>query len=120
VQGELEACGFELMRLSGRTVAIKAAPADLPATEARALLAEILDTIERERRGSARQDWRDHIAAKLACRAAVKAHTKLAPEKLRWLIDNLLATDAPATGPHGRPGIMRLSTKDIEKGLQRG
>jgi DNA mismatch repair protein MutL len=120
VQGELETCGFELMRLSGRTVAIKAAPADLPATEARALLAEILDTIERERRGSARQDWRDHIAAKLACRAAVKAHTKLAPEKLRWLIDNLLATDAPATGPHGRPGIMRLSTKDIEKGLQRG
>jgi DNA mismatch repair protein MutL len=120
VADDLEKCGFELMRLSGRTVAIKAAPADLPAAETRTLLAEILDAIERERRGSARQDWRDHIAAKLACRAAVKAHTKLAPEKLRWLIDNLLASEAPATGPHGRPGILRLTTRDIEKGLQRG
>ena len=120
VADDLEKCGFELMRLSGRTVAIKAAPADLPVAETRALLAEILDAIERERRGSARQDWRDHIAAKLACRAAVKAHTKLAPEKLRWLIDKLLASEAPATGPHGRPGILRLTMRDIEKGLQRG
>jgi DNA mismatch repair protein MutL len=120
VADDLEKCGFELMRLSGRTVAIKAAPADLPAPETRALLAEILDAIERERRGSAQQDWRDHIAAKLACRAAVKAHTKLAPEKMRWLIDNLLASEAPATGPHGRPGILRLTMRDIEKGLQRG
>ena len=120
VADDLEKCGFELMRLSGRTVAIKAAPADLPAAETRTLLAEILDAIERERRGSARQDWRDHIAAKLACRAAVKAHTKLAPEKLRWLIDNLLASEAPATGPHGRPGILRLTMRDLEKGLQRG
>jgi DNA mismatch repair protein MutL len=119
VEAELEKCGFELMRLSGRTVAIKAAPADLPAREARTLLAEILDTIERERRSSAQQDWRDHIAAQLACRAAVKAHTKLAPEKLRWLIDNLLQTDSPVTGPHGRPGILRLTMRDIEKGLQR-
>jgi len=36
---ELEAYGFGLMRLSGRTVAIRAVPADLPAGEARNLLA---------------------------------------------------------------------------------
>jgi DNA mismatch repair protein MutL len=120
VAGELEACGFELMRLSGRTVAVKAAPADLPPAEARTLLAEILDTIERERRSAARADWRDHIAARLACRAAVKGRTKLTPEKMRWLIDQLLATETPAVSPHGRPGILRLAMKDIEKGLQRG
>ena len=43
VAAELESYGFELMRLSGRTVAIKAAPADLPAGEARNMLAELLD-----------------------------------------------------------------------------
>src|SRR5216684_3684818 len=44
VEAELESYGFELMRLSGRTVAIKATPADLPASEARNMLAEVLDT----------------------------------------------------------------------------
>ena len=119
VENELEACGFELARLSGRTVAIKAVPADLPLTETRTLLSEILDVIERERRGSAQADWRDHIAAQLACRAAVKLRTKLAPEKMRWLLENLLAADTPGPGPHGRSGILRLALKDIEKGLQK-
>src|SRR5688500_5069075 len=43
---ELESYGFELMRLSGRTVAIKATPADLPASEARNVLSEVLDSID--------------------------------------------------------------------------
>jgi len=42
VADELESYGFDLMRLSGRTVAIKATPADLPASEARNVLAEVL------------------------------------------------------------------------------
>ena len=48
VAGELENYGFDLMRLSGRTVAIKATPADLPANEARNMLAEVLDTVDAE------------------------------------------------------------------------
>lgn len=119
VETELAACGFDVMQLSGRTVAVKAVPADLPHAEMKALLTEILDAIEKERRGSTRTEWRDQIAAKVACRAAVKANTPLAPEKLRWLTTNLLATDSSLPSPHGRSGIMRLTLKDIEKGLQK-
>jgi DNA mismatch repair protein MutL len=119
VASELETYGFGLMRLSGRTVAIKAVPADLPAGEARNMLAEVLETIDAEKRGAARATLRDEIAASLACRAAIKINTPLAAEKMRWLIDRLLLTSSPTTCPHGRPIILRLTTRDIEKGFHR-
>jgi DNA mismatch repair protein MutL len=116
---ELEIYGFELMRLSGRTVAIKATPADLPASEARNMLAELLDTVDAEKKGSARATLRDEIAASLACHAAIKVNMPLAPEKMRWLIDRLMQTSSPTTCPHGRPVILRLKTRDILKGFHR-
>src|SRR5262245_14572841 len=119
VAEELESYGFELMRLSGRTVAIKSAPADLPASEARNVLAEVLDTVDSEKRGAARATLRDEIAASLACHAAIKVNMPLAPEKMRWLIDRLLLTSSPTTCPHGRPVILRLATQDILKGFHR-
>jgi DNA mismatch repair protein MutL len=116
---ELENYGFELMRLSGRTVAIKATPADLPAGEARNMLSELLDTVDAEKKDSARETLRDEIAASLACHAAIKVNMPLAPEKMRWLIDRLLQTSSPTTCPHGRPVILRLTRRDILKGFHR-
>ena len=116
---ELENYGFELMRLSGRTVAIKAVPADLPGSEARNMLFELLETVDAEKKSSARETLRDEIAASLACHAAIKVNMPLAPEKMRWLIDRLLQTSSPTTCPHGRPVILRLRTRDILKGFHR-
>ncbi len=116
---ELENYGFELMRLSGRTVAINATPADLPAGEARNMLAELLDTVDAEKKDSARETLRDEIAASLACHAAIKVNMPLGQEKMRWLIDRLLQTSSPTTCPHGRPVILRLTRRDILKGFHR-
>lgn len=119
VAADLESYGFSLMRLSGRTVAIKAVPADLPAGDARNMLAEVLETVDAEKRGAARTTSRERIAATLARRAALKSNTPLSPEKMRWLIDRLLTTSSPTTGPTGRPVVLRLATRDIIKGFQR-
>ncbi len=119
VSAELERLGFGLMRLSGRTVAVRAVPADLPAAEARSLLAEILDAVDAEKRGRARATLRDEVAARLACHAAIKAGTPLTHEKMSWLIERLLRTSSPTTCPHGRPVILRLTKRDIERGFQR-
>jgi DNA mismatch repair protein MutL len=119
IAAELESYGFELMRLSGRTVAIKATPADLPASEARNVLSEVLDSVDAEKRGKPREVLREEIAASLACHSAIKVNMPLAPEKMRWLIDRLLLTSSPTTCPHGRPVILRLATQDILKGFHR-
>jgi DNA mismatch repair protein MutL len=119
VENDLESLGFGLMRLSGRTIAIKSIPTDLRPTDARNLFTEILDTIEAEKKGGAKRTLRDDIAASLACKAAVKINMKLTPEKMRWMIDRLLITTSPTTCPHGRPVILRLSMKDIERAFHR-
>lgn len=119
VEEHLTELGFGLMQLSGRTVAIKSIPTDLAPSEARNLFAEILDAVELEKRGNAKSTLRDNIAASLACKAAVKINMKLTPEKMQWLIDRLLLTSSPTTCPHGRPVILRLSMKDIERGFHR-
>jgi DNA mismatch repair protein MutL len=119
VAAELERYGFGLMRLSGRTVAVRAVPADLPAAEAHNLLAEILDAVDAERRGRARDTLRERVAASLASRAAIKTKTPLTREKMSWLIERLLRTSSPTTSPHGRPVVLRLSKREIERGFNR-
>jgi DNA mismatch repair protein MutL len=115
----LEQLGFGLVRLSGRTVAVKAVPADIGAREASNLLAELLDTVDPEKRGGAQATLRDDIAASLACKAAVKINMRLTAEKMQWLVDRLLFTTSPTTCPHGRPVVLRLTMKDIERGFHR-
>ncbi len=116
---ELEANGFELGRLSGRTIALKAIPAILGAGTAQTLLLELLDAIEQDRKGLSLDELHAEIAASLACRAAIKINMPLAPEKMRWLLDELLRMENPATCPHGRPIILRMTMREIERGFQR-
>jgi DNA mismatch repair protein MutL len=119
VQGELENIGIETMQLSGRTVAIKTAPAGLTAGDVLAVVQELLAVVERERRGFTIERMRDKIAAELACKAAIKVNMPLTFEKMQWLIDELMKTQNPMTCPHGRPIMMRMGLRDIERGFKR-
>ncbi|MCS6803598.1 MAG: DNA mismatch repair endonuclease MutL [Acidobacteriota bacterium] len=119
IANELEASGFHLSQLSGRSIAINALPVDVPLTEARALVWEILEVAEQERRGGTLEYLRDRIAASLGCRAAIKINTPLTEEKMRWLIEELLKTDVPTNCPHGRPAIVKMTTREIERLFKR-
>jgi DNA mismatch repair protein MutL len=119
VQGELEVMGIETMQLSGRTIAIKTAPSGLSSGDVLALVREVLAVVERERRSFSLEHIRDEIAASLACKAAIKVNMPLTSEKMQWLIDELMKTKNPMTCPHGRPIIMRMGLRDIERGFKR-
>jgi DNA mismatch repair protein MutL len=119
VETELESIGIEAMELSGRTIAIKTAPAGLAAKDVIALVREVLAVVERERRSFSLDTIRDEIAASLACKAAIKVNMPLTQEKMQWLIDELMKTNNPMTCPHGRPIIMRMELRDIERGFKR-
>lgn len=119
VQGELESIGIETMQLSGRTIAIKTAPAGLAASDVLAVVREVLAVVERERRSLTIEHIRDSIAAELGCKAAIKVNMPLTTEKMQWLIDELMKTQNPMTCPHGRPIMMRMGLRDIERGFKR-
>ena len=119
VQSELEIMGIEAMQLSGRTIAIKTAPSGLSSNDVVALVRDVLGVVERERRTFTLDHIRDEIAASLACKAAIKINMPLTTEKMQWLIDELMKTKNPMTCPHGRPIIMRMGLRDIERGFKR-
>jgi DNA mismatch repair protein MutL len=119
IREELESTGFELGQLSGRSIAINAMPADIPVTEGRALILEILEVVEREKRSLSIEQLRDEITASMACRAAIKINMPLTEEKMTWLIQELFQTMVPTNCPHGRPIVIKITTREIEKLFKR-
>jgi DNA mismatch repair protein MutL len=119
IADELHASGFETEPFGQRTIAIKAAPAALPASDIERILFEILETTEGETRGVSLEDLRRNICASIACRAAIKINTKLDQGKMEWLLRALSQTDCPMSCPHGRPIAMHYSTREILKAFHR-
>jgi len=116
---ELDALGFETEPFGNRTLAVKAAPAGLPAAEIEKVLFEILEISERELRRASLDDVRRAMAASIACRAAIKINMRLEPAKIDWLLRSLAATSCPMSCPHGRPIALRYATRDILKSFHR-
>ncbi len=116
---ELLACGFEVEPFGRKTIAVKAAPADLTATEIEHLLNELLESLEKETQVVTLNRLREKIAASIACHAAIKVNTQLDHSKMVWLIDELLRTQFPMTCPHGRPIILRYEKNEILKAFKR-
>lgn len=119
IESELSGSGFDSEPFGHRTIAIKAAPADVPIGDIEKIVLEILDLAEREFRAASVDDLRRAIAASIACQAAIKINTRLDAAKMEWLLRALEATDYPMSCPHGRPVALRYSTRDILKAFHR-
>jgi len=59
------------------------------------------------------------MLATTACKAAVKGHDRLAEIEIRGLISDLCKLKNPYHCPHGRPILIRISQKDLEKEFKR-
>jgi DNA mismatch repair protein MutL len=119
IADELHASGFETEPFGHRTIAVKAAPAAIGASNVERILFEILETVEGEPAGTSLEDLRRGICASIACRAAIKINTRLDAGKMEWLLRALAATDCPMSCPHGRPIAMHYSTREILKAFHR-
>jgi len=119
IADELHASGFETEPFGNRTIAVKAAPAAVGASDLEKIIFEVLEIAEGELRGASMDDLRRAICAGIACRAAIKINTRLDAAKMEWLLRALAATDCPMSCPHGRPIAMHYSTREILKAFHR-
>ena len=55
----------------------------------------------------------------MACHAAVKANDALTREKMQYLLDELRRTSHSSVCPHGRPVVLRLTRREIERNFER-
>jgi DNA mismatch repair protein MutL len=119
IADELHASGFETEPFGNRTLAVKAAPAAVSASDLEKILFEILEIAEGEPRNASLDDLRRGICASIACRAAIKINTRLDAPKMEWLLRALAATDCPMSCPHGRPIALHYSTREVLKAFHR-
>jgi len=116
---ELARLGFEAEPFGGTSLRVDAVPALLDLGEAEATIRALADDLEGLEKGSRAGEAIRRMAATMACHAAVKAHDPLTPEKMRYILSELERTSYSSVCPHGRPVVLRLTRREIEKNFQR-
>jgi DNA mismatch repair protein MutL len=111
--------GFEIDEFGGDSIKVTSVPALLPANECDAALRALADDLEGLDRGLRVEDALKQIAATTACHAAVKAHYPLTLEKMHHILEELRATAYSTVCPHGRPVMLRITRREIEKNFDR-
>ena len=115
----LDRLGFEVEAFGGDSVRIAAVPAVVPLAASEAAVRALAQDLDGLDRGAAVDDALRRSAATTACHAAVKAHDRLTPEKMVWILDALRRTAHSSVCPHGRPVVLRLSGREIERRFER-
>ena len=116
---ELERLGFEVEAFGAATIKVTAVPALLKIEDCSNALLALAADLEGLDRGAQVQDALQRIAALTACHAAVKANYPLTYEKMAHILDELRATSYSTICPHGRPVMLRLMRREIEKNFDR-
>ena len=116
---ELERFGFEIESFGAAVVKVTAVPALLGTEDCAKALAALAEDLEGLDRGAHVQEALQRIAATTACHAAVKANYPLTYEKMTHILDELRATAYSTVCPHGRPVMLRLTRREIEKNFDR-
>jgi DNA mismatch repair protein MutL len=115
----LERFGLEIEEFGGDSLRLSAMPAILAPAECEAAVRALAGDLEGLDAGSGVQEALRRIAATMACHAAVKANYPLTMEKMRFILEELRRTAYSSVCPHGRPVVLRMSRREIEKNFQR-
>jgi DNA mismatch repair protein MutL len=116
---ELERLGFELEEFGGEAVRVGSVPALLRREECDAAIRALAEDLEGLDRGSGVDAALKRTAATMACHAAVKANYPLTAEKMAHILEELHRTAYSTICPHGRPVMLRLTRREVEKNFQR-
>jgi DNA mismatch repair protein MutL len=109
----LEEAGFEIESFGNNTVIVNAIPASVRQDNVGGLVADLLSELT-EKGEVARKIDLDAVAM-AACKAAVKANDRLTVEEAESLLRQMAECDLPFSCPHGRPTVINISSKELEK-----
>lgn len=111
--------GFEIEPFGGEEYAVRAVPDNLFSIAKKELLMEMIDNLTEGLSTSMTPELIDEKVASLSCKAAVKGNNRLSAQEVDKLIGELLTLDNPYHCPHGRPTIIAMTKRDLEKKFKR-
>ena len=111
--------GFEMEAFGEASYAVRAIPDNLFGIAKKELLIEMLDSLVEGIHSSTAPDMIVEKVASMSCKAAVKGHSKLSSAEVEVLIGELLKLENPYHCPHGRPTIIAMTKRELEKKFKR-
>ena len=111
--------GFEIEPFGPEEYAVRAVPDNLFGIAKKQLLMEMIDDLSDGLNTSMTPDLIDEKVASMSCKAAVKGNNRLSAQEVDALIGELLTLDNPYHCPHGRPTIIAMTKKELEKKFKR-
>ena len=116
---QLGQVGFEVEDFGGTSLCVAAVPALLDWKRSEIVLRAVASDLDGLAPGAGVNVALRQLAATMACHAAVKANDPLTREKMQYLLDELRRTAHSSVCPHGRPVVLRLTRREIEKNFER-
>lgn len=110
--------GFEIEDFGGNTLLVRATPEALDTDELQSLIIELIDRFS-DTGATIMTEKMERALYTIACKAAVKANHKYSIKELETLLNAVLDLGNINTCPHGRPIIITMSKKELEKEFKR-
>jgi len=107
--------GVGLNEFGDRTFLVDALPPFVKVTDARRFILELVDELKAAGAEVNTMRLGEHTIAKTVCRHAVKANDPLAGAELENLVNDLRQCAMPYTCPHGRPTLIEMNYRELEK-----
>ena len=98
----------------GSTVLLRAVPADVEPQNAEDLLVEIADRLLKGSR-DALNEHTEWVLHSISCAPPSRRGDKSSPQELMALAEKILSGEVPPFCPHGRPCVLKLTRKELEK-----
>ncbi len=111
--------GFEIEPFGGDSYAVRAVPDNLFGIARKDLLIEMLDSLSDSISTKIAPDIVLEKIASMSCKAAVKGNSRLSAREVDALIGELLELENPYHCPHGRPTIIAMTKRELEKKFKR-
>ncbi len=111
--------GFEIEPFGQDSYAVRAVPDNLFGIAKKDLLLEMLDGLSDGITSNMTPELIDEKVASMSCKAAVKGNNRLSAQEVDALIGELLTLDNPYHCPHGRPTIISMTRRELEKKFKR-
>lgn len=105
--------GFDLEQFGNNSIIIRGVPLIFGKPNIKDLFYDLLDNIQREIKSS--YDIRVEKIMKIACTNAIKSGDNISNLEIYSLFDQLKKCKDPHSCPHGRPTMLEMTKKDIEK-----
>lgn len=110
--------GYDIEEFGGNEFKINAVPSNLYGLHEKSMFMEFVNSLINNTTYMSNDLFVKKLAT-MACKSAIKGNMRISAAEADALVDQLLKLDNPYTCPHGRPTIISMSEKELEKKFKR-